>query len=488
MQQRIRNYAPDEMDGNGTSETNELVNDSTNSTITGTGELGAENLDAGNIGLIDAGTGDTGTIIGLFPEVGGALDGDMTDAPQTTSDADTGDGDVLATGDINLGDTNGENTASAGITNPGTIETESGQSSLSEGNRANGKTALITGASSGIGRELANQFSKEGYNLILVARSEDSLQQIAEDYKQQFGIQATVISRDLADASSPNEIYAETKAQGLQVDVLVNNAGIGEYGKFGTESNLEKELDLIQINSVSLVHLTKLFLNDMIARNEGKILILGSVASVMPHPMMAIYGATKSFNYSFGESLRNELKDTNITVTVLMPPPTDTDFFNKAGASHTVAQEQAYSMTPAEVAKAGYEALMAGKDKVAPGLSAKLQVASGFLLPDAVNAQNIRNLMKDRNEAKQEKKLTMTVALLAGAALLGGWWALSRNRNNGVMHAYDRAKYKAKTGLAKQSIKSTVGSPLAEGPIDSLANSLKESIYKVRTATEDIIA
>ena len=136
-----------------------------------------------------------------------------------------------------------------------------------------------------------------------------------------------------------------------------------------------------------------------------------------------------------------------------MPPPTDTDFFNKAGAAHTVAQHQAHSMTPAEVAKAGYEALMADKDKVAPGLSAKLQIASGYFLPDAVNAQNIRNLMKDRNEIAQGKKTGLTIAVAVGAALLGGWWLLSRSRTSSVEKAYEKAKFKTKAGLAKQSAK-----------------------------------
>ncbi|MBC3787503.1 SDR family NAD(P)-dependent oxidoreductase [Spirosoma utsteinense] len=417
MKQISKHYSPDEMGGNGTNEEHSQLNEP------------VADYEIMNIGA-------------LMPEVGGTLDADMTAQPDNSSDPDEfGLEAITAMTDQEVGET-----ATVGsIDNVGLpINPPQAVSSPgSAGKQSNGKTALITGASSGIGRELANVFAGEGYNLILVSRSEDSLQQIAQDYEEQFGVQATVISRDLADQSAPEEIFAETQSQGLQVDVLVNNAGMGEYGLFATESNLEKELDLIQINSVSLVHLTKLYLKDMIARNEGKILLLGSVASVIPHPMMAIYGATKAFNYSFGEALRNELKDTNITVTVLMPPPTDNDFFNKAGASHTVAQELAHSMTPAEVAKAGYDALIAGKDKIAPGFSAKLQVASGFILPDAVNAQNIRNLMKDYNEVKQEKKKTLTVAVAVGAVLLGGWWILTRSQNtgtNGAVAAYNKVR------------------------------------------------
>lgn len=452
MQQAIRQYAPEDMGGNGTNEDKDTLNEVING---GTGTAG----DIGSIGTV----GDT-------PGTNEPMNTDEGNTDNTDGSLSDDDGVLFITEDILV---------TTGFPSPVTS---------SRGRNSNGKTALITGASSGIGRELANLFAQDGYDLVLVARSEDSLLEIADEYEQQFGIQATVISRDLADPSAPDEIYAETLLQGIQVDVLVNNAGIGEYGRFATESDLEKELDLIQINSVSLVHLTKLFVKDMVARNEGKILLLGSVASVMPHPMMAIYGATKAFNYSFGESLRNELKDTNIAVTVLMPPPTDTDFFNKAGASHTVAQHQAHSMTPAEVAKAGYEALMADKDKVAPGLSAKLQIASGFLLPDSVNAQNIRNLMKDRNEVAQDKKMTLTMAVAVGAALLGGWWLLSRSRTNGAVDAYEKAKVKTKAGLAKRSAKKALSNGLgSSSPLESAADSVRGVIYETKNAAERVV-
>ncbi|MFD2571954.1 SDR family NAD(P)-dependent oxidoreductase [Spirosoma soli] len=363
------------------------------------------------------------------------------------------------------------------------------EQATSVGSQSTGKTALITGASSGIGRELANLFAKDGYNLILVARSEDSLQQIAQEYEQQFGLQATVISRDLADPNAPDEIYAETQRQGLQIDVLVNDAGIGEYGKFATESDLQKELSIIQLNVTSLVHLTKLYLKDMVTRNEGKILMLGSIASVMPHPMMAVYGATKAFIYSFSEALRNELKDTNITITVLMPPATDTDFFNKAGATHTVAQEQARSMSAAEVAKTGYNALMKGKDKVAVGLMAKIMTAASYILPDAVVTQNGRNLLKSREEAKQDAQKT-TIALAIGAAVIGGLWLLSRSRGNGAINTYDKFKYRAKVNSAKRSVldalpDTSIGDKLTNiTPIDSVVDSMKGTYHDAKAAVD----
>lgn len=355
-----------------------------------------------------------------------------------------------------------------------------------------GKTALITGATSGIGRELANLFAKDGYNLVLVARSDDSLQQIAQEYEQQFGITTTIISKDLTDPSAPDQIYQETQQQGLTVDVLVNNAGVGEYGMFATDTDLQKELSLIQLNITSLVHLTKLYLGNMVSRNEGKILLLGSVASVMPNPLMAVYGATKSFIYSFGEAIRNELKGTNVTVTVLMPPATDTDFFNKAGAAHTVAQDQARSMSAADVAKEGYDALMSGKDKVAAGFKTKLQVAASHVLPDAVVTQNARNLMKDRSEAEQDKKQSTTIALAIGVtiAVIGGFLLTNnRRRSNGfstngfdtddLVDRYDRARYRYKAKSVGHSAKNAVS---------SVADSVKGTYHDAKAAVEKALA
>lgn len=338
-----------------------------------------------------------------------------------------------------------------------------------------GKTALITGATSGIGRELANLFAKDGYNLVLVARSDDSLQQLADGYAQQFGVKALPIAKDLSDLNAPEEIYQTTKEQGVHVDVLVNNAGFGEYGKFATETDLQKELDVIQVNVTALVYLTKLYAKDMVQRNEGKILMLGSIASVMPNPMMAVYGATKSFIYSFSEALRNELKDNNVSVTVLMPGATDTDFFNKAGAMNTVAQEMARSANPADVAKEGYDALMKGKDKVVAGFMNKLQVAAFHVLPDPVVAENARKLMKDKNEAEQEEGMS-TVALGIGIAALAvaGLFLASAYRNASW---YDKARYRYKANSAKRS----AGNALAS-VVDSVAGAYHNSKAKVEEA------
>ena len=159
------------------------------------------------------------------------------------------------------------------------------------------KTALVTGATSGIGRELATLFARDGYDLILVARNQEALEGIADGLKRQFGITTLCIAQDLAQPNAAEQVFKESERQGFQVDVLVNDAGIGEYGKFGTESDLQNELAMIQLNVSTLVHLTKLYLPQMMERNAGKILMLGSIASVVPNPMLAVYGATKAFVY-----------------------------------------------------------------------------------------------------------------------------------------------------------------------------------------------
>ncbi|MCX6219154.1 SDR family oxidoreductase [Spirosoma sp.] len=339
-----------------------------------------------------------------------------------------------------------------------------------------GKTALITGATSGIGRELTNLFAKDGYNLVLVARSGDSLRLIADEYEQQFGIKATTITQDLADPKAADAIYEQTRQQGITVDILVNDAGMGEYGKFATETNLQRELDIVQINAVSLMHLTKLYLKDMVARNEGKILMLGSEVSVSPNPMMAVYGATKAFIKSFSEAIRNELIDTNITVTVLMPGATNTDFFNKAGAAHVKGADPSKTADPADVAKEGYEALMKGKDHVVAGWKNKAKVAMAHILPDPMVAANARKDMMPKDESddqtSQLTSLAMGVGLAAG--VIAGLY-LAYRRSTPV----EQAIYRYKAGKALNSAKKSS---------KYVGNSIKESARKAQETLEDTLA
>lgn len=322
----------------------------------------------------------------------------------------------------------------------------------------NTKTALITGAASGIGLELTRLFAKDGYGLILVDRDADGMNQLAYNLKNQYGTEATVLTHDLSDPNAPEAIYAATG--GKKIDVLVNDAGAGEYGQFATETDLQKELAIIQGNATSLMHLTKLYLKDMVARDEGKILMLGSEVSVAPNPMMSVYAATKAFVKSFAESVRSELKGngSKVTITVLMPGATNTNFFKTAGAAHVKGADPAKTANPAEVAKAGYDALMAGDDHVVAGFMNKLKVAMAHVLPDPLIAANARKDMMPRDEAAEKQKQTITTALTVAAVVAGGIWLLSRSQKSYGLSKYDKAKYRFKAARATYPVKKAVES------------------------------
>lgn len=240
--------------------------------------------------------------------------------------------------------------------------------------------ALITGATEGIGYELAKLFAKDNYNLIIVARHQDELDKRAEEFRQQ-GIEVIAIAKDLFKREEAFALCEEVKARGIEVNVLVNNAGQGVYGLF-KDTELERELDIVDLNIAATIILTKHFVKDMIARKEGKILNLASIASKTPGPWQSVYHGTKAFVYSFSEGIRHELKDHNITVTALLPGATDTDFFNKADMTEsTIVQETSLS-DPADVAKDGYDALMSGDDKIISGLKNKAMIGMANIMPD----------------------------------------------------------------------------------------------------------
>lgn len=253
------------------------------------------------------------------------------------------------------------------------------------------KTALITGGTSGIGKELAKLFAKDNYNLILVARDQSELDATA---KELCG-QVETISKDL---SKMDEAFALCQEIGdRQIDVLVNDAGQGVYGLF-KDNDIERELDIIHLNICATVILTKHFVQQMAARGEGKILNLGSVAGKLPGPWQAVYHATKAFVLSFTTAIREELKDSGITFTALMPGATDTDFFNKAGMQDSkVVQDKEALADPAEVAKEGYEALMAGKDRVIAGWKNSVEVHAANLMPDSSVAHTMYEQQKPVN-------------------------------------------------------------------------------------------
>lgn len=258
------------------------------------------------------------------------------------------------------------------------------------------KYALITGATSGIGYELAKCFAEDKYNLVLVARSEEDLQQKATEFKQQYGVAVTTIAKDFFDSRAPYELYEEVKQKGITVNVLVNNAGQGQYGLFA-EQDIHRLLDLIQLNIASLTVLTHAFLKDMVARNEGKILQLASIASQVPGPWNAVYHATKAYVLSFTEALISELKDSEVTMTALQPGATDTDFFNKAEMQDSKIVDSKLS-DPATVARDGYNALMKGDDKIVSGLQNKIMVGMTNIVPESMVADQMKKMQEPKSK------------------------------------------------------------------------------------------
>lgn len=260
----------------------------------------------------------------------------------------------------------------------------------------NNKTALITGATTGIGHALARCFAENGYNLVIVARSQEELDSTAQEIKEEFHKDVFPIAIDLFNPNSAKDIYNQVKSKNIQIDVLVNDAGQGQWGKFW-EVDIERHLEVVQLNICSLISLNHLFLQDMIKRNDGKILNVGSVAGTVPGPLLGVYSATKAFVNSFSEALFNELQDTNVTVTVLMPGVTESCFWEKADARDTKAG-QGEKATPESVAKVAFKALMKGEEKAIPGFMNNLQaVGSGFTSTQSA-ADNFRSTMVKTEE------------------------------------------------------------------------------------------
>ena len=267
-----------------------------------------------------------------------------------------------------------------------------------------GKYALITGASSGFGYEFARLFAAEGYNLILVARNLEKLREIAADFTQAFLVEVLPIEKDLFKPTAAEEIYREVTAKGLVVDVLVNDAGQGEHGNF-IEYDLARDIDMIQLNITTLVSLTKLFLADMVARNEGRILQVASLLGKYPTPLMSVYAATKSFVITFTEGLIHELKGTNVTLTALMPGASDTDFFHKAGGEDSKTYREEKLSDPVEVARDGFDALMKGDSRIVSGLKNKMYAAMSTVMPDGALAETMHKKMKPSTESQGREEI-----------------------------------------------------------------------------------
>jgi uncharacterized protein len=250
--------------------------------------------------------------------------------------------------------------------------------------------AVVTGASSGIGYELAKQFAKNGFDLVVTSTGE-RIESAAQAFEQ-LGARVETVRADLATYDGVETLYQQIQATGKPVAAIAINAGVGVGGAF-VETDLHEELNLIELNIASSVHLAKRIVPDMVARKTGRILFTSSIASQMPGPFEAVYAASKSFIQSFSQALRNELKDSGVTVTALMPGATATNFFDRAGMADSQVGADKHKDDPAEVARLGFEALMEGKDSVL-GESLKTKVAGlvGKILPDPLKAELHRKM------------------------------------------------------------------------------------------------
>jgi len=245
--------------------------------------------------------------------------------------------------------------------------------------------ALVTGASSGIGLELAKQLAARHYDLVVAA--EDGGLDAAAAGLMASGVDVKAVRVDLATREGVEQLHTVVRSTGGPLDVAAINAGVGVDGDFSRGTDLEAELRMLDLNVVSVVHLAKLVLRDMTERGHGRVLFTSSIASTMPAPYMAVYAASRSFVQSFGQAVRRELADTDVTVTVMMPGPTDTNFFRRAGAEDT-AVGSGPKDDPAQVARQGIEALLAGRNKVVVGgVKTRLQAAAAMALPDVAKAR-----------------------------------------------------------------------------------------------------
>ena len=257
------------------------------------------------------------------------------------------------------------------------------------------RTALVTGGSGGIGFELAKVLARHGHDVVLVARNRDTLEAAAGQLEGKYDISAHVFAADLRRREAPENIFDFLRNENIPVDVLVNNAGFGLGGEFA-ETELQRELEMIQVNIAALTHLTKLFVPPMIRRRSGRVLNVASTAAFVPGPLMAVYYATKAYVLSFSQALAEELRNSGVTVTALCPGATDTDF---ADAAHVTNSRlfTAFGVADAsDVAEYGFAAMMSGKRIAIPGIKNKIIAQANRLAPRALTAKIARMAQETR--------------------------------------------------------------------------------------------
>lgn len=259
-------------------------------------------------------------------------------------------------------------------------------------------TALITGASSGIGHAFALLFARHGYDLVLVARNLAALNAVADQIRAEHGVQVLVCMKDLSAPNAAKELFAEVQARDIAIDVLINDAGFAMQGPF-VENDTNSVLNMLQVNVVALTHLTRLFLPPMQKRGSGKILNMSSIGAYMPGPLMAAYFASKAFVLSLSEALANELHGTGVTVTALCPGPTRTKFAHRARLIDTKAF-RGNLMEAADVAQEGYDAMMKGKVSLITGFKHRMQMLPTPLVPRRLMAYFARQYHETSADAK----------------------------------------------------------------------------------------
>ena len=257
------------------------------------------------------------------------------------------------------------------------------------------RTALITGASSGIGLELAHLFARDGYRLVLLARNRNTLRQIGDDLQARYSTTVRIAPKDLAHPASPDELYQELQEAGVLLDVLVNNAGFGLAGAF-TQTSWAHEAEMLQVNVVAATHLTKLFLPQIRAR-QGKVLNVASTAAFQPGPFMAVYYATKAYLLSFSEALAEELEGSGVSVTCLCPGPVKTNFQKRAYMEGTRMMNSPLMVDVQEVARMGYEGMNRGKRIVIPGWKNQVGVQLLRISPRTAVTKVVRKIQEKKN-------------------------------------------------------------------------------------------